>query len=669
MDIDRGDLDAVMDLADFDVNELDRFALAASSNVWSTPQLRPSQQEAIRFIMHPCKPNNVIIVQPTGSGKTHIVRVVGVIERGIILIFIPLLTLSADVLQKFTCADETWGTVEVQHLDELYEANRSKYNEFLQRCHGLKRSTSSTVFVFLSPQFLVNHQDALDVFVHCAVGRTLRVVVEDEVHLKVQHGMSFRGEIRELRNIFYRKVFDPANRRDWPKSIFMTGTLPSDYIADITTLTTIPFPPECILRGSRESFSQREIKIRQTVTNRGDFVKNGLTEVVKHLVANPDDSVIVFCNSRSKSLHYLKLLEHKLNESHCVSDCIHIHGALHRMDKFMRIKLFCEAKGVEMEDMDFRVCLTTNAANVGIDKHSITRQIRDEIPRDLPTYNQEMARGSRVPGTASESHLYYDMQSYVLIKKQILSAAGDDEIIVPELSNEVLGFNSALSPLTKRARAAATKTKANRIKYPLSAGRKKTLKKRQLREVEEMLRFLALNNGCQDALREWYLHSGIFSIPPESANIAPCKTQCPVCTGEWKKLYLPVYRKGVIDFLESSVAPEFIPRPIESGSISDMLKDDVFLIETIFDRAKSGVKKTHVDALFFSLAAAKILDLEKVNGIIRWNVLYHRDSTNPLNDKRRYNIDESWDGVNLFESNRPRRRVPTVPKKKGKAKK
>ena len=35
------------------------------------------------------------------------------------MIFIPFLTLSADELQKFTCADET---VEVQHLDELYEA-------------------------------------------------------------------------------------------------------------------------------------------------------------------------------------------------------------------------------------------------------------------------------------------------------------------------------------------------------------------------------------------------------------------------------------------------------------------------------------------------------------------------------------------------------------------
>lgn len=669
MDIGDGDLETVMELADFDVNKLDQFALAASSNVWSTPQLRPHQQEAIRFIMHPCKPNNVIINHRTGSGKTHIVRVVGVCERAITLIFIPLLTLSADVMQKFTCANDTWGTVEVQHLDELYEANRSKYTTFLQRCRSMQRSTTSTTFVFLSPQFLVNHQDALAVFLHCAAERTLRLVVEDEAHLKVQHGMSFRGEIRQLRTIFYRKVFDPMNRRNWPKTIFLTGTLPTDYIADLTTLTTIPFPPECILRGSRESFSQREIMIRQTVTNKGDFVKKGLAEVVQHLIDHPDDSVVVFCNSRTKSLHYLKLLEHKLNASHCGTDCIHIHGALHRMDKFMRIKLFCEARGMELNDMDFRCLLTTNASNVGIDKHSITRQIRDEIPRDLPTYNQEMARGSRVPGKASESHLYYDMKSYVLVKQQILTTKRDDEIVVPELGKEVLGFNSALSPLSKRAAAAATKADAKRDKYPLSSARKKKLKVRQLREVEEMLRFLALDNGCQHALREWYLHTGVFEKPPDSANIPRCVTRCPICTKEWYKLYLPVYKKGVIDFLESRVAQAFLPRPIDLGTVSDMLKDNVFWIETIFDRAKSGVKKTHVDALFFSLAAAKILDLEKVNGVIHWNVSYDYDIENPLNETRRYNIDSSWKGVHLFESTRTRRRIPTVPKLPDKDKK
>jgi len=55
-----------------------------------------------------------------GGGKNHILRTLGVIERGIVLIFIPLLTLSADVMHKFDAANTTWGNVGVYHLDELY---------------------------------------------------------------------------------------------------------------------------------------------------------------------------------------------------------------------------------------------------------------------------------------------------------------------------------------------------------------------------------------------------------------------------------------------------------------------------------------------------------------------------------------------------------------------
>jgi hypothetical protein len=76
------------------------------------------------------------------------------IERGIILIFIPLLTLSADVMSKFTCANQNFGAVTVQHLDELFDANKQVYYDLLERCHGLRRSTTTTVFIFMSPQFL-----------------------------------------------------------------------------------------------------------------------------------------------------------------------------------------------------------------------------------------------------------------------------------------------------------------------------------------------------------------------------------------------------------------------------------------------------------------------------------------------------------------------------------
>jgi superfamily II DNA helicase RecQ len=121
------------------------------------------------------------------------------LERGIVLIFIPLLTLSADVMNKFTCANQNFGAVAVQHLDELFDANKRVYYDLLERCRGLRRSTTTTtVFIFLSTQFLINHPEARDVFIECSHCTTLRVIALDEAHIHVQHGTSFRSEIRAL---------------------------------------------------------------------------------------------------------------------------------------------------------------------------------------------------------------------------------------------------------------------------------------------------------------------------------------------------------------------------------------------------------------------------------------------------------------------------------------
>jgi hypothetical protein len=67
------------------------------------------------------------MIQRVGARKTHILRMLGVIEGGIILIFIPLLTLSAMVMAKFTCTNKQFGAVITQHLDQLYNANEHKY--------------------------------------------------------------------------------------------------------------------------------------------------------------------------------------------------------------------------------------------------------------------------------------------------------------------------------------------------------------------------------------------------------------------------------------------------------------------------------------------------------------------------------------------------------------
>ena len=84
-----------------------------------------------------------------GGGKTHILRTLGVIKQGIVLIFIPLLTLSANVMHKFEDTIMTWGNVGVYHLDELYNCNCLVFKRLLQRCLSIDRSTTSTLFLFL----------------------------------------------------------------------------------------------------------------------------------------------------------------------------------------------------------------------------------------------------------------------------------------------------------------------------------------------------------------------------------------------------------------------------------------------------------------------------------------------------------------------------------------
>jgi hypothetical protein len=148
-----------------------------------------------------------------GGGKTHILQTLGVIKCSIVLIFILLLTLSANVMHKFEGAISTWGNVGVYHLDEIYNCNCSVFFKLLCHCLSINRSISSMLLTFLSPQFSINHQNALNVFVTCAQERTLHLIAMDEARIHIQHGTSFRDDICTLRIDFFRWVFgnQPAN--------------------------------------------------------------------------------------------------------------------------------------------------------------------------------------------------------------------------------------------------------------------------------------------------------------------------------------------------------------------------------------------------------------------------------------------------------------------------
>ena len=72
-----------------------------SSCVWTTPTCRPKQEEAVETIifLEVCG-SKLLVVDRTGSGKSHILRMTATFVGGVILVIVPLLALTADQMAK-----------------------------------------------------------------------------------------------------------------------------------------------------------------------------------------------------------------------------------------------------------------------------------------------------------------------------------------------------------------------------------------------------------------------------------------------------------------------------------------------------------------------------------------------------------------------------------------
>ena len=62
--------------------------------------LRPIQRHVLSQIFDPANPRKRLIVQPTAIGKSHIIRMMGVLFKGIHLILHPLLAFTGDQVTK-----------------------------------------------------------------------------------------------------------------------------------------------------------------------------------------------------------------------------------------------------------------------------------------------------------------------------------------------------------------------------------------------------------------------------------------------------------------------------------------------------------------------------------------------------------------------------------------
>lgn len=68
----------------------------------------------------------------------------------------------------------------------------------------------------------------------------------------------------------------------------------------------------------------------------------------------------------------------------------------------------------------------------------------------------------------------------------------------------------------------------------------------------------------------------------------------------------------------------------------------------MFDRAAYTIERPHVDALFLSLHASRVLKMERASGKVCWNVTWISS------DVPSFMVDDTWTGIHLHSATRAR---------------
>jgi superfamily II DNA helicase RecQ len=136
------------------------------------------------------RPGAVLLIRPTGGGKSSIRDVYSVMWAGVSLTITPLLSLGADQTEKIRKnTSQNGGPVHSFHLVKLRCPQAQRL--LSERILSLSVDTHTTIFIFSSPQALVDNKAWRTMIDSLIAKRLLSMLCVDEVHLFVRFGLTF----------------------------------------------------------------------------------------------------------------------------------------------------------------------------------------------------------------------------------------------------------------------------------------------------------------------------------------------------------------------------------------------------------------------------------------------------------------------------------------------